>query len=508
MSRPTLIKRTVFIMLACSACLFPLTSKEGQFTILSLNDTHSHLFSYVDGAKQKTYGGAARWKSIIDDVKHQVDDVLVLHGGDFLTGSDSNYLIEHSPNWERLPTYGYRGMLDIPILDMIGVDAACLGNHEFDYGLPWLLKLVRDADFNVLSANLEYSPIPLTDEFARSESIKGYALFERSGLKIAVIGLTTDEFIKTSQLRIRKPEQVVRQILGELEGRVDFVVVLSHLGYERDVELAKAVKGIDIIVGGHTHTTLREAVKIGDTLITQTGAYGESIGRLDIVVRDSRIIDYDYRLIPVELSLPEDFEVATFLQHALDIGFLQQSYSSDFSTLSDLGRFVSEILMERYSAEAAITMSRMAQGTLPDGQMTPERFFSVFWPYRLRSYGPEKDMTVRQVLDIIQGVAPRIAKKLLYIAEGLSNIVIATMPVDALTKIVDANAKLAGLPEFLQILVSGQALSDGSVRAVMDFQSYRMLYEMGLIDASVPREVKEQELFEVMLEKLSTTGKE
>lgn len=501
-SHKAIIQKFFPLLLVIFACSFSLGAADGTFTILSLNDTHSHLLPWYDAIKQREYGGAARWATVIKETKAEVGEVLVLHAGDFLTGSDSNYLIGHSPNWDRIQTYGYRGLVDIPVMNMIGIDAVCIGNHEFDFGFPWLMRLLQQAEFIVLSANLEIIPVPKTDDYTKANRVQPYTIFERNGISIAVIGLTTDEFIKSSQVRIKNPAEAVRAAIQEIGNKAEVFVVLSHLGYENEIELAKAVPQIDIIVGGHSHTKLWQSTNVGKTVITQTGAYGESLGRLDVVVKDSKVSDVSYRLVPADFSVPEEKAVSQVISSYLAEGELKTPLSSDLLAPSSMGAFVSEVLKESLEADYGIFTSRFALGELAAGMVTVQDFFSVFWPYRLRNLGPNKDMSPGQVLDILHGKAPRLARKLLYISEGATNLMRVNVPISVLEEIHSYNATQIGSDSYLQIGGDKSGMSQESLMLAMDLQAYRSLYEEGILTSTMPYEVFENELFDIMFESI------
>lgn len=476
----------------------PLFAVDDEFTILWLNDTHTHLFPYNDTVKNKQYGGAARWKTIVDEVTAEVGKPLLFHAGDFFSGSDSNYLVEHKPNWERLPHYGYRGVLDIDIFNWIGMDAVCFGNHEFDYGLPWTYRVLEKADFSILAANVQINPVPETNAYKDADLTRDWAIFERNGIRVAAIGLTTDNYNKTSQVRITRPGPAVEKALAEIGDQADVVVVISHLGYGPDKALAAEVDGIDIIVGGHSHTTLPEIIKVGNTYIGQTGEYGTNIGRMDVVVKDSKVVDVKYRLIPSDFSVPQDPEIVAWLEEKLDLGWAPQTYQSGLSGLSSMGKLVTDVLLEQYDGDVALFTSRLAMGTLPAGQVTPETFYTVFWPYKMRSLGPEKDLLPSQFLDVVFGRVPRIARQFLPQADWVTNIVTVQIPAGRLDDIHMINDIFEEMDDYFQISAYPSQPANTMVTLVTDLQSYRMLYEYGLISESDPYTVHDLELFEVM----------
>ena len=497
------MQKILATLLAVLVMGFSLGAVDGAFTILSLNDTHSHLLPWYDSVKQREYGGAARWSTLIKEVKEEVGEVLVLHGGDFVQGSAHTYLIEHSPDWDRLPHYGYRGLLDVPVFNMIGLDAMCIGNHEFDYGLQWLMRLSSKAEFDILSANVELFPVPTTDEFAKANIKKTYSIFERNGISIAVIGMTTDEFNKSSQVRIQDPAESVRAAIQEIGNKASIFVVLSHLGHDPDIELARAVPEIDIIVGGHSHTTLQEPVYIGKTIITQAGGLGRFVGRMDVVVKNSRIVDSSYRLMPADFSVSEDEAVSKFVKNYLTIGNLPTLLKSDFHAQSSMGAYTSEALRKNINADYGLFSSKYAVGELHSGVVTAEDFFTVFWPYRMRDTGPGKDMTPKQILDILHGRTHRFARQLLNVTETLASVMCVTIPSSVMEEIYSFNETLIGTPEYLQISEIKSGRKKKTLDLAVDLQTYRFLYQERILDKDMPYKVYDYELFDVMFEAIS-----
>jgi 2',3'-cyclic-nucleotide 2'-phosphodiesterase (5'-nucleotidase family) len=184
-----------------------------------MNDTHSHLYPWKDEGNGREYGGAARWATLIKSIRQEAENTIFLHAGDMLTGSDGNYLTSMRPNWERLPGYGYRGLLDIPLFAMLGLDAAVFGNHEFDYGLYWNYHLFKDAPFDMLGANLALRLSPAGDFYA-APYFAPYKIYRKGPFSIGVIGLGTDEYIKTMQLEVRDPVSAAYTLRrsGDIQG--------------------------------------------------------------------------------------------------------------------------------------------------------------------------------------------------------------------------------------------------------------------------------------------------
>src|SRR5690606_2207313 len=175
----------------------------------------------------------------------------------------------------------FEGWLDIVAMNRLKYDAMCLGVHEFDYGVERLRKLIGEAEFPVLSANV----VNASDgtPFARP-----YVIIERGGLRIAVFGLTTAEIDdqlpaeKFRGLQVLDPIASAEQLVPQLAAQSDIIVALTHLGIDEDIRLSSKLQEIDVIVGGMSHSELQVPMKVGRTLIVHDGEYGKNVGLLKL----------------------------------------------------------------------------------------------------------------------------------------------------------------------------------------------------------------------------------
>jgi 5'-nucleotidase len=239
-----------------------------HITILYTNDVHSQ----VEPGKSNA-GGMVRMATYVNRVRAAEKDVLLLSAGDMFQGT---------------PYYNvFFGAVEIELMNAMGYDLSCLGNHEFDNGLDSLAKRLREAKFKIITANYDVSATVLRD------MVKPYAIIEKGGFKIGIIGVGTDlaplSFSKNwAGIIISDPLETVQAITGALkEQHCDLIICLSHLGYEEDVKLAEHSRNIDLIIGGHSHTFLekpdvRKNLDGKDVPVTQTGSNGKYIGRADI----------------------------------------------------------------------------------------------------------------------------------------------------------------------------------------------------------------------------------
>lgn len=253
-----------------------------QITILHTNDTHSHIDPFgPNHHRNANKGGIARRASLIDQIRKENPNTLLLDAGDIFQGTPYfNY---------------YGGELEFRLMSTLKYDVATLGNHDFDNGIEGLYKQLPHAKFDFVSANYDFKNTVLDTH------VKPYKIIVKEGIKIGVFGLGIEleglvnkkNFKETKYL---DPIEIAQDITRELKERqhCDLVICLSHLGYFyrrnpetiSDLNLAKATKDIDLIIGGHTHTFLPKPTVVKNSanknmLVNQVGCYGLYLGRVD-----------------------------------------------------------------------------------------------------------------------------------------------------------------------------------------------------------------------------------
>ena len=258
---------------------FSSTSK--HITILHTNDVHSHIdpFGPKDGINANQ-GGIARRYSLIESIRNENPNTLLFDAGDIFQGTPYfNY---------------YGGELEFKLMSMLKYDAATIGNHDFDNGIDGLFAQLPYAKFEFISSNYDFSNTVMNTH------VKPYKTYELDGIKIGLFGLgiqldglvLKNMYKETVYLDPIETAQEMTKILKENEA-CDLVICLSHLGYEylnpdraSDIQLARATKHIDLIIGGHTHTFLPKPIieknsDGKDVLVNQVGCYGINLGRID-----------------------------------------------------------------------------------------------------------------------------------------------------------------------------------------------------------------------------------
>lgn len=256
--------------------------------ILHTNDTHSRLDPFEEG-EFKGMGGVARRKTLFDCVRHQMKNVIVMDAGDYFQGT---------PYFNM-----WRGRLEIEAMNRLGYDVVVIGNHEFDAGVENLAEKLSKASFEVVVCNYECRGTPLEG------IVKPYTVIERGEWVVGVVGVGVElEGLVPASLyggvRWRNPIPVVNKLARQLKREgCNLVVALTHIGYsysdERrlcDVYLARHTCHVDLIVGGHTHTFLKQMSVVRNRCgegvgIVQAGWGGVVVGQL-LIYKGIRATDW------------------------------------------------------------------------------------------------------------------------------------------------------------------------------------------------------------------------
>lgn len=266
-----------------SGALGKASRREDRLTILQTNDTHSRLDPFpMDGGRNQGRGGVARRKVLIDRIRQGEEWTLLLDSGDIFQGT---------------PYYNlYGGEVEIEAMNQMGYEVGTVGNHEFDNGIPGLEKTMPLAQFEWVSSNLDW-----TGAKALAPLVKPWTIKQIGPFRVGIFGLICrlEGMVAPHShegVRYLDPVESGRRAVAELRARgCNLVVCLSHMGYNtryegeemRDDRYPKEVEGIDLILGGHSHTFLDELVELprrggGVTRVTQQGWAGMRLGRVDV----------------------------------------------------------------------------------------------------------------------------------------------------------------------------------------------------------------------------------
>lgn len=251
-----------------------------QLTILHTNDVHSRIDPFpMDGSRNQGLGGVARRAALVKQIRAEQQNVLLLDAGDVFQGT---------PYFNM-----YGGELEFTIMSQMGYDASTMGNHDFDNSIAGFVKQLPHANFPFLVSNYDFNNTEL-----KGKTLP-YKIFKKQGLKIGVFGVCIEleglvnkkNYLETVYLDPIAKANEIAALLKSGE-HCDFVICLSHLGYKykenkvSDQILAKSTRNIDLIIGGHTHTFMKEPENILNldgkiTTINQVGFAGINLGRLD-----------------------------------------------------------------------------------------------------------------------------------------------------------------------------------------------------------------------------------
>lgn len=282
-------KKTIIGLVACLAGLAlgiwaycSYTAPRTRLTIVHVNDTHSQM-EPVRSGELSGLGGALERAAFIDSIRTAdgPENVIVLHAGDFSQGT--SYFSQ------------FRGMVEDQDLNAIGYDAVTLGNHEFDNGIEELGARLSGLEMPIVVCNYDFSP------FEMGKYIKPYVIVEKAGKKIGIVGVLCQlKDMVAGDIANRIPAfemaPTIQRYVDEIRPQCDLVVLLSHVGFDEhnpgditDQQLAAQTEGIDLIVGGHSHTFMEEPFyarnKAGRKVpIVQVGCAGVRAGTFHVAL--------------------------------------------------------------------------------------------------------------------------------------------------------------------------------------------------------------------------------
>lgn len=412
----TLLLSLLTILL--SLCIFTGaegTNEEDGVTILFTHDLHSHLLPSANEEGEGEYGGYARLMTLIKEQRAKDPHAILVDGGDFSMGS----LFQTA-----YPT----SAIELRMMGAIGYDATTFGNHEYDYLQSGLMSMLNAAVASgdpvppIVCANY-LPPVEGQEGYdaamwdaLRNYGVKDYVILERGGVHyvlFGIFGIEADGYAPLSGMILEDPIATARETVEtavkdcrDRYGVDPIVICLSHSGTKdgkgEDYELAKAVDGIDVIVSGHTHTTLREPITVNGTLIVSAAEYGRNLGVLKLT-REGKFKSYE--LIPVDETVAEDPAIAALIEgyktaveenylnkygFSFDQALVHNPYAFDTvdqvydtqheSTLGNLFSDAYKQAVEKTTGErvdVALTASGVIRGSLPVGAVTVSDIFNA-----------------------------------------------------------------------------------------------------------------------------------
>ena len=278
-----------------------------KLTLLHSNDLHGDfLAAEID---TRLIGGVSMLSGYVNKVRQEEENTIYCIAGDMFRGSviDSEFC----------------GISTIEIMNMLAPDVVTIGNHEIDYGISHLLFLEKCAKFPIINANLHVST-------NGARLFKSHHIIEMDGMKILFIGIVTEsvllqakkESLVGNYVNVHDAAMEVERICNAYKSTdIDCTVLLTHIGFEADKELAARLDpslGVDIIIGGHSHTLPDEPAKVNDILIVQAGTGTDQIGRFDIEIDTEAncIHSFKWKSVPItNAHCPRDFALERILNH-------------------------------------------------------------------------------------------------------------------------------------------------------------------------------------------------
>lgn len=343
-----------------------------SITLVQINDVHGYLEHHPEvywgprGLEYGTAGGYARIARLVDDIRRErPEGTMVFDGGDTLHGT--------------FPVVQSQAAIMPSILNRIGFDAMT-AHWEFAYGPDTFLQRASELEYPVLASN-----VYRTDDGSRP--FQPTMVKEVGGLRVGVVGLASHIVDKTmpphfsTGLRFEVGVDTVRELVDDLRTRerVDLVVVLSHLGFPQDMQLAKDVEGIDVIVSAHTHNRLETPAAVGSTLVIQSGAHGSFVGCLDVEVDGGRVTDYRHRLLGVGREIEPDPEMTRIIDEIMVphremlgevVGRTEQGLNRATSVEATMDNLMLDAMLAQTGAQVAFANGWRYGAPIPPGEIT------------------------------------------------------------------------------------------------------------------------------------------
>jgi len=344
-----------------------------NLTLFHVNDIHAAFLP--EPARWRDdhapVGGLVALASRLAEERRTAPASLLLDAGDFMTGNPVCDMVVD----------GVAGGGLIDMLNLVGFDADVVGNHDFDKGRANARKLADRADFPVMA-------LDIVDEQGEPAFPARPPILHRGGLDIGVIGVSCADLfdvtadVRVAGLRLLDQEEVVRRWARELDPETDLLVLITHNGVDRDTVLARrlAGSGIDVIVGGHSHTRIEPPLLIGEILVVQAGSKLKNLGRLDLRVEDDRVVAYRGRLIPLLAEgahadpglerLVAHYAARVDSEYGRPIGTLAVPWRRDRRAESNVGDWLCDRLREAAGADVALLNSGTIRRSLDPGPVT------------------------------------------------------------------------------------------------------------------------------------------
>jgi 5'-nucleotidase / UDP-sugar diphosphatase len=387
---PVIMRRGMRWLFVASVCVISMSLGHAQaqttLTIVHTSEHHGTL-EPLESGPHTGEGGMARRATLVQQVRKEVERVLVVDSGDVLVGTAMSAM--------------FRGEADIAAMNLIGYDALAIGNHDLDFGLEHLQKLRRQAKFPFLCTNLK----------PRLPDVCQRVLMKTIGpLRVALIGLigkrTYPDTINREALRdvtFQDPIEAARAVASEVREQVELFVAITHEDVAEDLALAAAVPALDVIIGGHT-PGFDGLVRAGETkpeegrvelvgtgaVYVKTHRQGRTLGRLDLLYHDRTIMSAEARNVGVGSQVPPDAAVTmlvqTYARRLNDeasrvIGKTLAELHGERALIrreqTNLGNFIADVARQQSRADVALINAGTVRGSIPAGPVTYRKLLEV-----------------------------------------------------------------------------------------------------------------------------------
>ena len=364
------IALTMLLVVVAPQQLVFAESTSKQITIIHTNDTHSRVATDEKGGLI----GFDKIATLVKEAKVENPNTLLIDAGDTLHG-------------QTFATIS-KGESVVDLMNILGYDVMVPGNHDFNYGYERLLELKEMMKFPLLAANVTKKD--------GSNLLPAYEIKEVDGIKIGFFGLATPETAyKTSPnnvvgITFEDPAVAAQKVVDELQGKVDIIIAIAHIGldessvYRSDI-VAEKVTGIDVIIDGHSHSTLEAGKVVNGTLIAQTGEYTKNLGYVDLEVKDGKVTDKKARLLKHAdtLAVASDEEVLKLFATVKEVNdkitsvavgttpvLLDGERENARTKQTNLGSVVADAMIHQTKADVAITNGGGLRASIPVGDIT------------------------------------------------------------------------------------------------------------------------------------------
>ena len=350
-----------------------------NLTLLQINDTHAYLESHQelfwDGENPiyKEVGGYARIATLVKKIKSEKkNQVLVLDNGDTIHGT--------------FQAVNSKGKAMVPVLNKMGIEGMT-AHWEFGYGPEVFMKITEELKYPMLAINAY-------DEKTDELLFDPYLIKEYEGLKVGIIGIAAtiidkvmpDWFSEGIYFTLGKEElpYYIDKLRNERD--VNLVVVLSHLGFPQETKLAEEIDGIDVLLSGHTHNRVHKPALINDTIIIQSGCHGSFVGKLDLKIDNSKVVDFNHQLVTIEKNIKEDEEVKKEIEKIMKphrerlnevLGYTDTALHRNFVMESTMDNFLLDSLLDLTGAEMAFSNGWRYGAPIVPGPITRNDLWNI-----------------------------------------------------------------------------------------------------------------------------------